>query len=186
MDDRFPIFKHHAHWLQDAWEGATERELFGVPTGLARAEQTGLVMFKEWPSVEEMRSKEHQVRMSVADAHGAKGAREISVCFSFRELESWCQGWFGHWTFDAGQEDQEFLCSFASFVDRKTQHNREVVGLAGNGWKPLEYALMGADDRWRWHATPEGKSIIGVSAERLPPPCRCEGCKRLGIVRIDH
>jgi len=52
-------------------------------------------------------------------------------------------------------------------------------------WKD-KVCLMGADERWRWTARAEGISIIGCGEETDPPPCRCEGCKKHGILRIDH
>jgi hypothetical protein len=36
--------------------------------------------------------------------------------------------------------------------------------------------LMGAEDHWRWRGEREGD----------PPPCRCEGCKKCGFIRINH
>jgi hypothetical protein len=38
---------------------------------------------------------------------------------------------------------------------------------------------MGAEDRWRWYG--------GDSYEnKTDPPCRCNGCKKAGVIRINH
>lgn len=44
----------------------------------------------------------------------------------------------------------------------------EVTGIIGT--------LMGASDRWRWS---------GQSKDSRPP-CRCDGCKKNGVVTICH
>jgi hypothetical protein len=45
-------------------------------------------------------------------------------------------------------------------------------------WQDV-YCLMGAEDRWRWSG--------GDSYEnRTDPPCRCDGCKKAGVIRVDH
>jgi hypothetical protein len=84
-----------------------------------------------------------------------------TINVSFLGWETWCGGWFTHWAYDLGQSDKELLESFREFVDRKSRQSG--------------YCLMGAEDRWRWSAR-----------DRSLPPCRCEDCKKLGIVRIDH
>jgi hypothetical protein len=40
------------------------------------------------------------------------------------------------------------------------------------------YCLMGAEDRWRWYG--------GDYDNKTNPPCRCEGCKKYGVIRINH
>lgn len=91
---------------------------------------------------------------------------EISV--KFLRYETWCLEWFNHWTVDDSRSDEEYLASFTRFVMRM---ERLPEG---------EYCLMGAEDRWRWRGTTDdGKG-------KTNPPCRCEGCKKAGVVRINH
>ncbi len=85
------------------------------------------------------------------------------LSIDFVEFETWCLQWFSHYTFDVGQTDAEVLKSFEDFVSRKESLSEK------------EYCLMGADDRWRWKGT-DGKDA----------PCRCEGCKKFNIIRINH
>jgi hypothetical protein len=71
----------------------------------------------------------------------------------------WCLTWFCHQTFDIGLTDEEYLESFYDYVN--TTKNQ----------------LMGAEDRWRWH---------GENNDRQNPVCRCEHCKKHGLIRIGH
>jgi hypothetical protein len=99
--------------------------------------------------------------------------------------EEWCCGWFSHWTFDTGQSDLEALASFAAYVHRIEDYNREH-GEYVNGYFREAVCLMGAGDRWRWTARATGTSIVGSGETTGAPPCRCEHCKAAGILRIDH
>lgn len=83
--------------------------------------------------------------------------------------EVWCLSWFNHFTFDDGRDDDEYLQSFWRFIDRMQSLNRK----AGEE----KYCLMGAEDRWRWN---------GENNDREKPICRCEGCKKRGVVGINH
>lgn len=84
---------------------------------------------------------------------------QLSITVELFSHDTWCSGWFSHWTFDDGQSDFEVLGSFAEYVERHSGDD----GL-----------LMGADDEWRW------------SGDGTVAPCRCSDCKRQGILRIDH
>ena len=86
----------------------------------------------------------------------------------------WCSGWFSHHTFDVGLSDDDVLLSFERYVTRiehSTLSESERGGL-----------LMSAEDRWRWHGCVNGDP----RGERTPAPCRCEHCKKAGLIRIDH
>ena len=90
---------------------------------------------------------------------------QLSITVESRDSDTWCSGWFSHWTFDTGQSDLEVLGSFAEYVDRIQRSDRT----------DKSSLLMGAEDEWRWCA-----------GDRTPAPCRCLLCKQQGIVRIDH
>lgn len=82
-------------------------------------------------------------------------------------IETWTLKWFNHFTIDRGQDDLAVLASFERFVNR-TQR------LIDGGDKTR--CLMGAEDRWRWRGEKEGDTA----------PCRCDGCKRNGVIGINH
>ena len=93
--------------------------------------------------------------------------KDVEIDVKFVRYETWCLEWFCHKTFDNGRSDEEHLASFERFVRRMQQLGEK------------EYCLMGAEDRWRW-------SGITDNGKKTPPPCRCAGCKKAGVVRINH
>jgi hypothetical protein len=92
---------------------------------------------------------------------------DLTLIVELRCRDTWCSGWFSHWTFDTGQSDQEVLDSFREYVDRIQYSDRPEDEIGS--------LLMGAEDEWRWHG-----------GERTEAPCRCPVCKERGVVRIDH
>lgn len=86
--------------------------------------------------------------------------------------ETWNLTWFSHETFDVGQSNEEALASFERYVMRHEGYQKDI--------QPGQISLMGAEDRWRWRGadTKEGSTT--------PAPCRCEGCKKAGMIRINH
>jgi hypothetical protein len=89
--------------------------------------------------------------------------------------------WFNHYTFDVGQSDDEVLNSFEEYIKRYEWMQNDNITFSNN--KPKDYiCLMGAENRWRWghrdYNNPD-KFIYGE-------PCRCENCRKLGIIMIDH
>ena len=75
-------------------------------------------------------------------------------------------------TYNQFETDEEIEHSFYKFVDRKMKQNKK------NGHGITEqyhydknrpfYCLMGAEDEWVWKI------------------CRCEECKKLGKITINH
>lgn len=98
---------------------------------------------------------------------------DLSINVEYKGLDTWCSGWFSHWTFDTGHSDTEVLDSFREYVERIQYSNLTEDEISS--------LLMGAEDEWRWHG-----SVDGSTADRTEPPCRCPACKERGIVRIDH
>jgi hypothetical protein len=82
-------------------------------------------------------------------------------------IETWCCGWFNHHTIDRGQDDLAVLASFERFV------NRTQAAIARGD---ATLCVMSAEDRWRWR----GKEL-GDQA-----PCRCDGRKQCGLIRINY
>ncbi len=91
--------------------------------------------------------------------------------------ETWGLAWFCHSTFPRGRSDAELVRSFSNYVSRHAYYqdrlgSDEVV-------RGVEYrvCLMGAEDRWRWR---------GEHDDHDTPICRCEGCTKYGVVRVNH
>lgn len=102
------------------------------------------------------------------------GAIEVlETSWKFLCDDTWCSGWFSHYTRNTHLSDQELLESFERYVTKHRHHVKKE-------WESYdEYfarvvledrrALMGAGDRWRWQK-----------------PCRCAACTERGIISIDH
>ena len=123
-----------------------------------------------------------------------KDAQDLYVTARFVRWETWVQGWFSHWTFDVGQTDQEALFSFEMFVSRMQRLNYEghtYTKYTGDDGKEFSYrkdpyCLMGAEDNWRWFGgVAKDKDEDGYEV-RTTAPCRCDGCKKTGRLRICH
>ncbi len=85
---------------------------------------------------------------------------------------AWCLSWFSHFTYNTGLDDGELIASFENYVREVERHNEahgHYDAFINDADRDSYICLMGAEDRWRW----EG-------------PCRCEHCKKAGVVRIDH
>ena len=94
-----------------------------------------------------------------AKQHAGLDGWEVSVKEPYPE--TWVLTWFCHHTIDVGQDDLAVLASFERFVNRSWVAGKQ---------------LMGADDRYRWRGENEGD----------PAPCRCDGCRKHGLIRINH
>lgn len=117
---------------------------------------------------------------------------DFEVFIEFKYYEEWCLRWFNHYTFDYGQSDAEVLESFRQYVSRTKKKNqkkgykvydsdgRNIIELhIEDGFWHESNCLMGAEDNWRW-------SGDNKNGERTKPPCRCAGCKKNGIIMINH
>lgn len=155
----YQIYGVLARWIEK--EGMSNGTSFNVmyrdETSIEQARQEAMKWWDDY-STGKMKDKEPELT-------------ELRVYFKEREV--WCLKWFNHFTYDEGQDDRELLDSFERFVERKQRQNVE------NGHFPTQvntrlgyknfYVLMGAEDRWRRKG-----------------PCRCEHCKKRGVVYIDH
>jgi hypothetical protein len=185
VEVKYPIYYVTASWIQDeaVEKYASDGRHEWLPPGRVRNGTGRYVMFRTdidihayaeelkttwWPGYLAKYNERLEFRYPI------KNATDLQITVELSMRETWCGGWFSHWTFDTFADDQEVLCSFASFVDRMSGDYKDLCG------KP--YHLMGAEDRWSWH----GRTHGAPDDEDTPPPCRCEGCKAQGIVRIDH
>lgn len=100
---------------------------------------------------------------------------DLTIRVTLDHHEVWCPGWFSHWTYDVGLDDLRVMISFQRYVNR--------VQFSGRTKSKILGLLMGAEDTGRWCGRGETGDPRG---ERTLPPCRCDHCKQLGVVRIDH
>jgi len=176
-EQAFPVYRFRAMWAEDGeqdpkylwmckdlpggrvWNGMESYRMFREPLQSSKLADEA----REWWT--KIRAATNPMgRLSIAARH----PEDCVVTAVFVHDETWCGEWFGHWTFDVGQTDQEALKSFGRFVNRMRR--------LGDG-----YCLMGAEDRFRWSGTKAGHP-----AERTDPPCRCACCKEQGVLRISH
>ena len=184
-DKVYPIYHVSVWWTEDGenseWRHLNER--VAVPEGTDRDAGEGRYwnstgfsrMYREDPGIEGVTEKTHEWWPKyVAEKPLDKNPSAPIFKVELTHHESWCLGWFTHWTFDEGQTDEEARDSFERFVRRMEQKNRREATVV-DGLLREPYCLMGAEDRWRWKG--DGDS---------PPPCRCEHCKKQGVLRIGH
>lgn len=151
------------HWDSTGWN-FIEREEIDIE---AKAKE---ILESWWPQYRTRERGGGRLK-SLADLNASAPAIDISL----QEYEEWCLKWFCHVTWDIGQTDDEAVQSFDRFLTRKgVRQNCDPMGFgrADDGG----YCAMGAEDRWRWRGENDGD----------PPPCRCAGCKKNGVIIINH
>lgn len=161
VDPVYPIYEVTLQWNED-----------GLPEGMSNNLAQGQIMKKEPVAIEEL-EKEVAQRWEKDNKNHVKNRRNLQVEVKFLRHESWCLNWFGHQTFDVGQTDEEVLASFERFVARNEWRQR--LSTSDENYM----CLMGAEDRWRW-------SGFDNDGNRIDPPCRCDGCRENGLIRIVH
>jgi hypothetical protein len=163
----------------------------GLQVGRMRNRITLEIMKKEKQSDSELRKEGLEWCNNYKKKKGKdKNASHFNIKFAFKGMDTWCPGWFSHWTFDEGQSDEEILDSFGMFTALKQDQNYRN----GHGHNERDYdnknpfhCLMGAEDHWRWKGSKTGNvSFFGGTDQETDPPCRCEHCKKQGIIRIMH
>ncbi|HUU93210.1 MAG TPA: hypothetical protein VM238_18605 [Phycisphaerae bacterium] len=174
----YPVYRILARWIEDMKPNynAAPWQTEGVPAGKIRNSTSHTIMFREEPTMDGV--FEDAERWWAQFQPTRNGAADAIIIAIFVERETWCLGWFNHWTFDVGQTDQEALASFEVFVARKKDFNHQNPRIV-NGLTVPAHVLMGAEDRWRW----SGKAD---DDQDTPPPCRCKWCKEQGRIRINH
>jgi hypothetical protein len=111
--------------------------------------------------------------------------QEVTAVVTYTHVETWACEWFSHSQPDWGDDDATVLAGFNRYVNRVERFNRQnrQAGASGYSFDPI--CLMGAEDFWRYRGAKKDGSAAN-SAEESPPPCRCDGCRKLGLVRINH
>ena len=156
-EQKFPIYKFYANWDQDDYENNFTDYY---------------IMYKENPTAEQLEYELKQFKLRTLAKHNGVIFKNIE--YEFVEEESWCLGWFNHYTYNEFETDSEVEESFRDYVDRKevsnlkNGHQRNEMNMNLDLKEHLYHCLMGAEDYYRWKI------------------CRCEHCKRLGKITIDH
>lgn len=179
----YQIWRVSAQWIQDG-EKISKRDN-ELPEGKFYNGTGYNQMYKDYVTKKQVEQEVNEwwQRYSTTKLEG-KNTSDLTLNVEFLRYETWCIEWFNHYTYDSGQTNQEALISFEKFVRRMEDLNqREGKNIpfsdgSGSYWQD-SYCLMGAEDRWRWSG--------GDSYEnKTDPPCRCGGCKKAGIIRINH
>lgn len=179
----YPIYDFSFKWVQDGEQDPKYPRWYeGLPEGRIWNGSGFSKMYKEEQSQQELLkyALEWWEKMKISKQNEKYPIIDpilTSVYVTLKEYETWVLTWFQHETFDVGQTDIEALKSFEQFVTRKEILNEERERRGEN-----THALMGAEDRWRWH----GSEPNGDSSDHSPAPCRCKYCKEQGVIRIVH
>jgi len=193
-DPTYPIYQVEVFWEMDVDEGSKDLPpswTAELPVGRVR-NHTGFLRMLRSPDEDLVRRETNEWWPGYDKKGNNPSDPKIEV--KFVRNESWCGGWFSHWTFDVGGSDEEVLASFERFVRRMEDLNRHEGHFephkdgSGSSYWVDRYCLMGAEDRRRWRSYPNGKNILGFDLHNSPgpAPCRCDGCKKNGIITIDH
>jgi len=163
-DPKFPIYLIDNYWTEDGKDGDRIVQ-----------HSAGLIMSSD---VLDSAGREELIRRSTEGMLGSRESKNpdhMVTEIGFSHYETWYVRWFSHRTIDVGQTDEEALRSFEDFVLRTEVYHerRRYLGLPEDG----DRFLMGAEDRWRWGAKESGDDMA---------PCRCDGCKKNGVLTIVH
>jgi hypothetical protein len=156
----YPIYRFSASWNQ---------------IGYDKNFSSYYHMYKEEPTEQQLKEELNKWKENLEKKHKDEGINVtewLSSKYEYKEHESWCIGWFNHYTYNLYETDSEVWSSFFKFVNRKKQLNRknghgDSEQYDFNNKNPF-YCLMGAEDTWRWNI------------------CRCEHCQKAGKITVDH
>ncbi len=181
----YQIFKTRFDWSQDM--PAEDREWGpGWTKGLRPLRHWNgtdfFTMPKENTTLEKIEADAAEWIKAYFERNPQPGVEDLKIKCHYVRSETWCLSWFSHFTWDIGQTDEEALRSFCEFVERTETANRRE-GKYENGFWREPYCLMDAEIRGRWFGW-AGSGAPG--SDRTPPPCRCDGCKKQGVIRIMH
>ena len=171
-ETKYPIYSVSVRWVQDVEGDPHPRSIEGLPPGRMRNVTGWNKMYRE---EQDLVGIDNELRRDRWPNY-KKGNNPSEPIIEIKLLcwDTWCSGWFSHYTFDVGLDDAAVLASFERYVDRIQFSDRSETEKGG--------LLMGAEDRWRWHGYVDGNP----QSERTEAPCRCPECKKQGLVRIDH
>jgi hypothetical protein len=185
-DPKNPIYNLRFRWNEDGEHDPKYPKWHeGLPEGRVWNSTSVYKMYRTDPGLAavEQDARDWWEPYKVSDKREGKNPSEPEITVEFIRNETWALSWFSHWTFDVGQSDAEALASFERFVARMQRLNadeRKYIETEHGGYWHDAYCLMGAEDRWRW------AGVRDDGGNTTPAPCRCDGCKKLGFLRIDH
>lgn len=189
-DPKYAIYRINVTWVMDGAHREHDKpdswQIRGLPEGRRRNATGFTEMYRDDPGLDGIRQT---VTGEWWPAFKKKGENpsDPTITIERQPDDCWCQGWFDHWTFDIGQSDADVLVSFERFLERKGvrisySHDEHQY----NALDPdVPYSAMGAEDRWRWR----GQKLADGGHDddnRTEPPCRCDGCRKRGVIRIIH
>lgn len=183
----YPIISVKPRWSQDMTD---EDRKMGLGPGWTKDLPEG----RKWNGTEwfEMRKEPRRPGVIINEVHETwwtdqlkkekyvgQNPGDLQVKVELSRWEVWACTWFSHWTWDIGLDTEVVLESFHRFVARTERLNQDEGEMVGGVWMG-KHCLMGAEDSYRWHGngSPNGGRTL--------PPCRCEHCKRRGVVTINH
>lgn len=177
----YEVWDIHARWLELCEDGKEyyPNWLEGAPDGFFWNRSTYHLMPREggW-------TREAVAEWAWSLVWLNKNSLRLTV--KFKGMQPWYLTWFCHETWDDGRSDAEFMQSFRQWIYYCEDENMRAVGDPGGsgypGGDPAPHFLMGAEDRWRWRGSKEHVNEHGEN--KLP--CRCDGCKKTGKVRVNH
>ena len=164
-EQAYPTYKIEATWIEktDATDEKRGRFKGGLTAGLMRNSTGWSEMPKEPRNPEEIAA---EIIRGWKERVPERQFPRITV--KLTRWETWCGGWFDHWTHADGRNDAQYNLSFERFCRRM----EDLIWQDGE----TAYCLMGAEDNWRWHGENQGD----------PAPCRCGKCTERGVVTIGH
>ena len=192
---KYPIYSFSARWSQDGiWDEKYPLWYEGLPEGRIWNSTGFSKMFKEEQSEEQLDVilkdwwKNMLIEKNKPNDNGTVTNHPIInpeidyLKARYKCHETWVLTWFTHETFDIGQTDEEVIKSFERYIRRVEERNWEIERTySEDDWyKNGHETLMGAEDRWRW------RGGANKDDENDPYPCRCEHCKKQGVLRIAH
>ncbi len=178
----FPIFSVRVNWLQDGEHDARYPNWYiGLPQGTISNGTSWHVMKKEPVTLEQIQLEANEWWGKYSEEKRIPNIRDLKLEVKYFKNEVWNCVWFSHMTFDLGQDDKQILESFSKFVIRMEVLNEKLCYEQGISFSYNEtpkggYCLMGAEEKFRWRGEKDGDSA----------PCRCVGCKKHGVIRINH
>lgn len=169
----FSIYTFNFKWVQDGKQDPNYPKWHeGLPSGRIFNSSSYTLMFKEELTQDQLQFEIDKIKKSIMESEKFHNVDNLECTKTSLKYEVWAGEWFSHRTFDLGLSDEEVLQSFEEFVQRY-EHMQDH--LPGNPYPENYHCLMGAEDRWRWRGQDDS-----------PAPCRCEGCTKYGVIRINH
>lgn len=172
-DPLYPIYNISAKWVQDGTQSEHNSKP-PLPEGRIHNSTSFSRMYKEDPGLDGVvkEAEEWWEKFSRNEKHKDKNLSAQQIDVKFLRNETWCIGWFNHYTFDIGQSNADAIASFHLFIYRMEY----LIRTEGES----AYCLMGAEDWWRWGSVTDD----GERSDSFP--CRCRHCKERGVLSINH